>query len=650
MSAVYIQIKTKLLFPAIALCLCVQAVAQICPVNIDFEQGTFKNWKAYLGNVSAAGGFNEIFLSETTATSGWHEMYSRSVNGFDLDYFGDFPVVCPNGSGYSVKLGNTRGGAEAEGLSYEFTIPPGRNEYSITYHYAVVFEGPTHQEFQQPRLEIEVMNVTDNQRVDCSSFTFIPFGSALPGFQQSPRQANANAVVWYKDWTPVTINLNNKAGKTIRIFFKTADCTFVRHFGYAYVDVNTECNGEFPGAVFCPNDDFVKVTAPYGFESYKWFNQTFTQVLGSSNELILRPAPSSGTTLAVEVTPFFGYGCKDTIYTKLIDTLTVQAYAGKDTSYCGVEPVLIGEPPKQGRTYSWSPATGLSSAFISNPVASPSVTTTYTLTVSSNGGGCRDTDEITVQSLLPDTSLRFAGKTLFCSTSKDSAVLYTANSVSAQWYRNGTAIPGAVANRYRVTSSGTYYASVKNETGCAIPTRTVNVVIEEEKKAERYPVRFSFADQFLRLSARTIADTVLWRPPLLLNDAALFNPDFKSPQLGEYLYTIRLASLSGCVTVDTQLVKVIAKVEVFLPNAFTPNNDRLNDVFTPVTIGIDKIELFKIYNRMGAEIYSWSAGKPGWDGTYKNSLQNPGTYVWQFRGIGIDGSVYYRKGFVVLIR
>ena len=650
MGSIFKQSKTLLLLIFACTTGGSEASAQICPPNIDFENGSFSNWKAYRGGVSAATGSNVISLFETQPATGNLEIFSRASNATVTDYFGDFPVVCPNGSGYSVKLGNTTGGAEADGLSYEFTIPAGRNEYSLTYHYAVVFEGPNHQEYQQPRLEIEVMNVTDNQRIDCSSFTFIPFGSALPGFQLSSKQQNNNAVVWYKDWTPVTINLNNKAGKTIRIFFKSADCTFIRHFGYAYVDVNTECNGEFPGAAFCPNDALVKVTAPYGFESYKWFNQTFSQVLGTSNELTLAPAPSSGTLLAVEVTPYFGYGCKDTIYTRLIDTLKVQAYAGKDTSYCGVDPVIIGEPPKPGRIYSWSPATGLSDAFSSNPLATPGVTTTYTLTVSSNGGGCKATDQVVVKSLLPDSSLRFAGKTFFCSSSKDSAVVYSANGVITQWYKNGVAIPGAVQNRYQITSSGIYHAAVKNLTGCILSTRFVNVTIDEEEKAVKYPVRYTFAERVLNLNARQIGDTVLWRPPNELNDAKIYNPDFRSSELGNYYYTIRFASASGCVTVDSQLVKVIAKVEIFLPNAFTPNNDNLNDVFSPVLIGISEIQFFKIYNRLGGEVYSWSPERPAWDGKYKNILQHPDTYVWHFRGIGIDGQPYYRRGIVTLLR
>jgi hypothetical protein len=129
--------------------------------------------------------------------------------------------------------------------------------------------------------------------------------------------------VWCKDWSAVSINLDNNAGKKIRSFFKTADCTFTRHFGYAYIDVNSECSSEFVGATYCPDDAFVNVTAPFGYQSYTWFNSNFSQILGSSQSIIFNPPPPVGTVIAVQVVPYAGYGCLDTLYAKLIDTLSV---------------------------------------------------------------------------------------------------------------------------------------------------------------------------------------------------------------------------------------------------------------------------------------------------------------------------------------
>lgn len=624
--------------------------AQQCPDNIGFENGTFNNWKTHIGGVAAISGANVFSLIESGPISGRHELFSRAEHSGIYDQFGNFPVVCPNGSGYSVKLGNTSGGAQAEGISYEFTIPANRNEYTLTYYYAVVFEGPNHNDNEQPRLELEIMDISSGQRIDCSSFTFISYGSGLPGFEISPIQLNNNTPVLYKSWTPVTINLNNRAGRTIRLFFKTADCTFIRHFGYAYIDVNSDCNGEFPGAAFCPNDEFVSITAPFGFASYTWFNADFSRVLGDGSSLFIQPAPPSGTVLALEVTPFPGFGCKDTLYTKLLDTLSVKAEAGRDVTYCGEVPAIIGEPPKPGYRYEWSPVSGLSDPFSSTPFATPTVTTAYYLKVSSNGGGCSDIDTVIVKAVLPDTSLRFLGKRIYCTSSKDSAVLVAADDVTVQWYKNDTLIAGANNKRFKAFSSGTYYARVRNTEGCVLKTRSEIILIESPKPPVTYPIKYTFPDRRIMLNARTIGDTVLWRPPVNLSNEKIFTPSFTASQLNTYSYTIRIASKAGCVTVDTQVVKVIAKVEVFVPNAFTPNNDELNDFVLPVTSGIEQIQFFRIYNRMGVEVYSWRNGSKGWDGTFKGMPQDPGVYTWHFNALGIDGQYYYRKGILVLIK
>ena len=104
------------------------------------------------------------------------------------------------------------------------------------------------------------------------------------------------------------------------------------------------------------------------------------------------------------------------------------------------------------------------------------------------------------------------------------------------------------------------------------------------------------------------------------------------------------------MTVDTQTVQTINGVSVFLPNAFTPNNDRLNDVLAPILTGVREITVFKVFNRWGVEVYSYTPFSEGWDGTYKGVPQRSDTYTWRFTGIGFDNKVYEQKGLVVLLR
>ena len=623
------------------------ARAQECPNNIDFETGTFNGWTCYIGSSAAVNGQNVIYLSPTPGPiPNRHTMYSRSSLGA-LDEYGGFPVNCPNGSGYSVRLGNNVAGTEAEGLSYEFTIPANQNIYSLIYHYAVVFQDPNHEIYQQPRLVIQITNVTDNSLIHCSSFTFIPYGSLLPGFFESPNP-NGDTPVWCKDWSAVSINLDGLAGKTIRLFFKTADCTFRRHFGYAYIDVNSECSSEFVGSAFCPDDTAVKLTAPFGYQSYTWYNNTFTQILGTQQTITFTPIPVPGTTYAVQVTPYNGYGCLDTLYAKLVDTLTVTANAGRDTVSCNEDPVPIGVIPKPGLAYNWSPANGLSDSHVSNPFAAPDINTNYILTTSHDGGGCADTDTVLVKSSIIDNSIQLIGSAMYCSDSGDSTILRVRPTDHIQWYKDDKRISGANQTDYRVTKTGSYYAMLFNDAGCIIATEKQNIVIDEPRPGISYPIKYAIIDLPLDLKARQFGDSILWSPGTWLNTPTSFTPVFNGSS--EQLYTIEIKTNSGCVTVDTQLVKTVKKAEIYVPTAFTPNKDGLNDYLHPILMGIKEVRYFRIFNRWGNLLFESKTDQPGWDGRLNGVPQAAQVVVWVVEGLGVDNNIYRRTGTTMLVR
>lgn len=631
---------------AILLCLCAaDATAQGCPENIDFEKGTFANWTCYTGNTTVVNGTNQINLTESGPTPERHTMYS-STDG-NLDPYGGFPVTCPNGSGYSIRLGNSTGGGEAEGIAYEFTIPANQNEYSLIYHYAVVFQDPVHEIYQQPRMVVEITNVSDNELISCASLTFVPFGNILPGFYESSVTGSDGTPVWCKDWSAVSINLDNLAGKRIRLFFKTADCTFRRHFGYAYIDVNSECSSEFLGATYCPDDTAVTVVAPYGYQQYTWYTSDFSQVIGTQQTLRFDQPPTAGTTIAVEVVPFNGYGCTDTLYARLVDTLTVTARAGPDIPYCGTAPVMLGVIPKPGLVYSWSPGDGLNDSTKSNPLCSPAITTNYVLTVRNSGGGCVSRDTVLVTSSLLDNELQLLGKEAYCIGTGDSAVLQVKPADEIQWCIDGFPITGATGTRYKVTQSGVYTAKLLNEYGCAFETKKQRVLIDQPRPGIRYSDEYAVTNQPYRLEARPFG-SALWTPATSLDNPRSNTPVF----VGAYdqLYTIRLLTETGCVTVDTLQVKAVKQADIYVPSGFTPNNDGKNDVLRPVTMGIKELKYFKVFNRWGQLLFETRNQNQGWDGRIRGSQVATGVVVWVAEGIGADGRQYIRKGTTVLLR
>ncbi len=282
-----------------------QDAAAQCPDNIGFETGYFAPWECYAGNITSSGQINVLL---TGPQPNRHVMIKNyGVN--TMDFYGQFPVNCPNGSGYSIRLGNEEKGAQAERVSYTFTIPSNVDNYSIIYNYAVVFQNPNHSAYQQPRFTAKVFDVDNQIYIDCASFDYAA-SSSLPGFKVSATQSD----VYYKPWSPVTIKLAGFAGRTLRLEFTTNDCTLGGHFGYAYIDVNENCSSPVGGNVYCIGASSVTLTAPYGYQSYSWSPPDFSQVLGTARTLTIKPPPVPNTVFALIITPFPGSGCLDTLY------------------------------------------------------------------------------------------------------------------------------------------------------------------------------------------------------------------------------------------------------------------------------------------------------------------------------------------------
>ncbi|MCX6197898.1 MAG: gliding motility-associated C-terminal domain-containing protein [Bacteroidetes bacterium] len=115
------------------------------------------------------------------------------------------------------------------------------------------------------------------------------------------------------------------------------------------------------------------------------------------------------------------------------------------------------------------------------------------------------------------------------------------------------------------------------------------------------------------------------------------------------LYNLVVNYLHDCSVSQTVTVYVGNGDDIFVPNAFSPNGDGNNDVFTVYGSGLAKANL-KIFNRWGEKVFDSQNQWLGWDGTYKGVIQNPGVYTYYLEGVYLNGKVKEKKGTVSLIR
>ncbi len=119
---------------------------------------------------------------------------------------------------------------------------------------------------------------------------------------------------------------------------------------------------------------------------------------------------------------------------------------------------------------------------------------------------------------------------------------------------------------------------------------------------------------------------------------------------GEYTFT--LVDSLGCIRTDTvTVIESEGSAEVFVPNAFTPNGDGVNDIWYPVGEGIEDFEL-QIFTRWGELVFTSNSTDVGWDGTFKGRALQNGVYVYKMWYINACvGTDFVQKfGHIVLTR
>ena len=118
-------------------------------------------------------------------------------------------------------------------------------------------------------------------------------------------------------------------------------------------------------------------------------------------------------------------------------------------------------------------------------------------------------------------------------------------------------------------------------------------------------------------------------------------------------YNVQVTDFKGCIIRDTVYIEPgPCCEEIYLPNAFTPNGDRLNDVFRAVTAAGIQLIHFDIYNRWGQRVFSTDDYTKGWDGKMNQTEDAPvGTYYYQFIYRCLtDEKTYTRTGDVIVVR
>ncbi|MFL5739098.1 MAG: gliding motility-associated C-terminal domain-containing protein [Flavisolibacter sp.] len=197
----------------------------------------------------------------------------------------------------------------------------------------------------------------------------------------------------------------------------------------------------------------------------------------------------------------------------------------------------------------------------------------------------------------------------------------------------------------------TYFLDV-SDGSCPSKADTVSITILPPLKISAGSDTMVSSNQPVQLKAVDLSGARIsqysWSPsfglsnPLIQDPVAILDADMT--------YVVTARTVEGCEAKDEINIKVFHQADLFVPTAFTPNGDGLNDILRVIPVGIKELKYFSVYNRWGELVFTTRDYTKGWDGNYHGRQQGNFAFVWMAEGIDYEGHVINRKGTVVLIR
>lgn len=304
--------------------------------------------------------------------------------------------------------------------------------------------------------------------------------------------------------------------------------------------------------------------------------------------------------------------------------------------------------------YEWDNIASLSNPFTLNPMASPDVTTLYTLTAT-NQFNCTNTDTVSIrviESIVvePDTTHHICEGG---SVQLEPRVVIAPNRPlsyvwSPPYFLNQPQSIDPIANPATTTT----YNLITSSGNCTPDTTEITVVVHPNPfvNAGQDQTVVSGTDVEIIASGTSDVD-ISWSDGSLLSCDDCFYPiHFATESIG---FEATVTDEWGCTDSDSVYINVIDQCEgdvLFVPTGFSPNGDGNNDILRIRSIGLTDIQFFRIFDRWGNLLYETDDIENGWDGTYRGTEVNGGVYVWLIRAICSNGEETTRSGNVTLLR
>jgi gliding motility-associated-like protein len=443
--------------------------------NISFELGNFTNWTGYTWRHSDARDVPSSFNTKPTAgLVSRRQVIMSDTSAYDANT-GYALRKIPRGYKYCARLGDEIISGDPmprcwqQSLRYTMKIDSSNAllilKFALVLQYAV-----THDAVNEPRFKLTLYDSNGNVLPDCSNYDVFSSNKYIKGFKtyiSSGTTIPANTPVEWRDWTTVGADLLAYVGQTITVEFMATDCTEHYHYGYAYF--LAECHPMYITTKFCANDTVAVLTAPEGFESYKWKDNN--GVLVDTNRIITLNVPKQQSAYSCTLTS--ATGCVVTLKTKVLKYIPKADFSSfmLDCNSNTVQFVNNSTKTNGSLAYNWDFGDG-NNAYIKNPSYSfrTSGMHTVSLMLTNPPSSCTDTLVKEVESFSPPL-VGISGDSTYCPGLGTKLKAYGAYEYT---WSNGSKDESIEVS----APGGRYWMLGRSSTGCISDT-SYKTIIEE---------------------------------------------------------------------------------------------------------------------------------------------------------------------------
>jgi len=417
-------------------------------------------------------------------------------------------------------------------------------------------------------------------------------------------------------------------------------CSAVDSVTINLVDQFQPLSGE--DRIICQGDSVALVT---GVASLEWINP-----VNLSCAYCADPVAFPDSTIVYQLETFTDEGCliKDSVIVTVLTQADINA--GEDVFLC--EGGSISLNGAGAGEINWSPNDGLSDPTNLNTTATPMITTAYRLSLTQDV--CVLTDTVVIN-VIDKTSIEAMGADI-CDGDTISLVV-TGNADVFEWSSPESLSNSSSPFTDAFPSTTTTYAVIGTLTNCQADTVLVTVNVDEGPMVSLNELSYAVPD-FPLVMEPTVDTTgnyqYSWFPAEGLSCTECLRPIVDSAFIGN-TYTLLVTDMdTGCEkemqTTTAALVSCPDEI-LWVPSAFSPNEDGRNDGLKVNSGTLNEIKSFRIFDRWGALVFQTDDMRFSWDGELKGEKMPIGVYVYLVEATcPVNNLPILIKGDVTLVR